>query len=269
MTRSNYRAIVSGSPKPRRTVLVFLNPDVVVASDCFTRAHDLIVRGYKAIMVAGLRMHLDEVAHKLLPYYADGRLIIPPPELARMAIECLHPCSEVFVWNRGLRPVNWHPLLLYETPRGDLLQHCFHLHPLFLVTPDELPDTPDTIDGKFMEQCRLSADEFHVVTDDNIVVAEISGGPYAFPDALGPPSRARIADFAVRWVSDIHWDFFKHRISYLQEPATPQASPELDRLVRYVLTHKPRRWFARNAAWLDRRVLRHLFRALAALRCKS
>lgn len=263
MTESIFLALRDPRNQPGHTVFVFLNPDVIVSRETFSRVRATMRRGRKALMVTGLRVRLDQI-HAPTETFRDGpSLNISGPDLSTMALDNLHPFCSAYIWNRDTYPVSMPVLLFYENSNRALMQHCFHLHPLAVVCPETLPVTRDTIDGDFLEKCGLIGDDFEIVTDDdNAVVVEISGGPYLHPDKLRPGRRRRLADFAVG-VSDVHYSFFWHRIDFNGGVKPACGCPELDRLLRYVRIHHPRRKLRQRYPHLDRRLFRRVFRAIA------
>jgi len=257
---------------PGHTVLMFLNPDVVCGAGLVAGIRQALARGKRAVMVPGVRTRADSMPDALAPYRHGPALDVPAPRLSRLALGHMHPYSAAFLWNGGAYPVHWPSLLWWRMADGSVLMHSFILHPVAIRCPDPLPPDFTAIDGDFVTHAGLRPEDVHIATDgEALVLAEISGAPYAFPEPTGPPSRRRLATFAVRHMDDIHWHLFGQRIVYAMREATasdrpPPPCPELDRIVTYVQAHRGRRRFANRFRRLDRHVIAPLYDLAARLR---
>ncbi|MEM7059596.1 MAG: hypothetical protein AAF557_18585 [Pseudomonadota bacterium] len=265
MTDSVYLALRHARTCPGHTVLVFLNPDVIVSRELFPSIADAMGRGKKALMMTGLRTRVDQVCNLMEPYRKNLALDIAGSDLSRIAMDNLHPYCSGFIWNRESFPASNPAIVLFETKDRGLLQHCFHLHPIAMVCPETLPVTQDTVDGDFLEKSGLKGDDFEVVNNgEGAVVIEMSGEPYEHPDRLRPRSRRRVAEFAIK-ASDTHYNFFWQRIDFARDVTTERNEHELERLLRYIKVHEPRRRLRQKYPKLDRRLFRQYFRVKAWL----
>lgn len=267
MTDSIYRAISSDFVKPKETALVFLNPDVICSTGVLATIDRAMAGGKRAVMVPGMRTRAEQ-AHALLgPYQRGLSLSVPSQDLGAFAVGALHPLDQAYLWEEGPFPVHWPSKAMFRTPDGGIGLHSFYLHPLAILCPDPMPESLDTIDGTFLQECGLHAGDIFVPRDTrDIVVIELSETPDEIGLATGQPSRKRMAEFAVRHVSDIHWDLFDNYISYTA--VGTERPPALDRLYRYVRAHRPRRRIARRWPRFDRRILSHVFHVIASIKAR-
>ncbi|MEM7056808.1 MAG: hypothetical protein AAF557_04415 [Pseudomonadota bacterium] len=260
MTESIYRVLNRSLVEPGRTILVFTNPDAILGAGMISDIRAALSGGHKAVMVPGLRTRLDVIQQSLEPFRRGVSLDVPASSLSRTALQTLHPDSAAYIWNEGMYPVHWQSLVFHRTEDGSLVMHSFHLHPIAIICPEQLPKTLDTIDGDFLEECGFSTDDMAIARNgDSMVVIEVSGEPYAFSEPVAKPSLKRLASFALYHTTDIHWFFFRHRITYSVSDRAVDAAPGLDRLVRYIEFQKKRRQLAKRWPRLDKKLVAPIF----------
>lgn len=267
MTSSIHRVLAEDYVVPGRTILIFLNPDVICSAGMIAAIDKAMSAGKRVVMVPGLRTRADRVAD-LIQRFQDGlALSVPPAALSAFATQALHPIDQALFWEDGHYPVHWPSRAMFRDGDGEVFLRGFHMHPIAILCPDPIPRSLDTIDGAFLQECIKDPAEIFVPPDgQEIVVIELSGEPYQVEAQTAPSSRRRLADFGVRHVSDVHWDLFDHSVAYSAPDATPPEA--LERLYRYVRAHRPRRKVARRWPRFDKHVLSPLFHVIAAIQAR-
>ena len=164
-----------------QAAIVMLGPDVVVADGSIDAMLRLLNAGKRAILVLGVRTVKESLMPELLSRYAeDGFLRVPKRDLAKLALDHLHPITESHMFD-GDSP-NYHASgLFWRVGDEGLLLHGFHLHPIAVHAPTFSGEFQNTIDNDMVEKANLPDDEVHVVTDsDEILCFEMSSRDYSF-----------------------------------------------------------------------------------------
>ncbi len=163
----------------RDEALIFLGPDGVFADGCFPRLHELVIEGFRAVMITGLRadksgfiedMRIDDDVPSARP------IVLPPRRLVRLLTGNLHAVEQALLW-REEELSSWPSHLLWRVGETGLLARSFHLHPL-LIWPQRWRwrgGELDTIDSSLVTQAIPEVAKIRVVTDsDEIAACELS-----------------------------------------------------------------------------------------------
>lgn len=229
-----------------KTYFLFLTPDSFWPEGTFQRLTELVDRGVKVVMACGLRVNSEAISTILRERIArfPDNPAIPHGELIRLALANLHQLSSAHnILGRDTFLNTW-PSHIYWLNRYDsqLVAHCFHLHPLLVLSPKFETAIGTTIDGEFLDNLGYSLDCFHVI-QDGIFGIELSPEERDWGQPLGAPSIKEILRFSFMYANSRHWNFFGRRIvlnGHPEKAIDPQIEGLADRLVSQIEAHKSR-----------------------------
>ncbi len=171
-----------------QAAVAMFGPDVVVADGSVDAMVRLLRNGKRAILVMGVRTIKESIIPELLSRYAeDGCLRVPKRQLAKLALDHLHPITESHMFD-GDSPRYHASGLFWRVGDEGLLLHAFHLHPIVVHAPTFPGDFEGTIDNDLMEKSNLPDEAVHIVADsDEFLCFEMSSRDYSFdtPDRGG------------------------------------------------------------------------------------
>ncbi len=234
------RAMTSPSVVSGETCFIFLTPDSIWSEGAFRRLKELIGQGYCAVMAMGLRTELENISPILqnkISQSTTGGVGIAVDELVALALSNLHSMSKAHNWVSGNRFLNAWPSHLYWWDKKDsLIAHCFHMHPLAVLSKPGKTDIGDTIDGKYLENLNYPADKYYLVQgNEDFLGVELSPSKRNWDLELGYPSIEKVQEFGFWYATPRHWHFFHHRIIYTGPNAVPDIA--LVRMADEVVFH--------------------------------
>jgi hypothetical protein len=197
-------------------LLVTLPPDNLYSDGAFPALAEWARAGKRAVVLPGIRLTQETAGPVLLerwPPERAGELPYPPRELARIALDHLHPLSRSLCTDSERFRNEWPSHIYWRVGDAGLLCRACHLHPL-MVDPGAGSALGDsTIDGAFLEELCADPADVHVVQDsDEMLALELSPRDQ-FPAA--PPGHAnpeRIARFIDQHATALHRAFLEHPI---------------------------------------------------------
>ena len=200
------------------TYFVFLTPDSFWSEDCFSRLRKIADEGYCVAMAMGLRTKFETIVPALtehLSQNADNRTI-QMDDLVSLALKHLHNMSNAHNWLSEEGFLNSWPSHIYWIGNHDLLlAHCFHLHPLMVLSKRGISKFAETIDGDFLDKLNYPLNKYYIAQgNDDFLGIEISDSTRSWGQELSPPSLKRVKRFGTFFASHLHWHFFQHQIRY-------------------------------------------------------
>jgi hypothetical protein len=184
-------------------IITLLSPDCVVANGSLAFGLQRILAGKSAVLIAGPRAILEDVASLLPPYRVneEGTAVsISSRDLASMATLHPHAISRLLYWDA--EPFSQFPSAIYWRAGEDsFLARYFHLHPLFvdLASADRDAAKSGTIDGSLLALAKIGRPQIDVIEDSaNICVVELSSSKH---DPMGslPQRVANKTLFIAKW----------------------------------------------------------------------
>lgn len=159
----------------RRAAMLFLTPDMLVADGSFAHLADLIEGGARAVYVCPPRLDRERLAAQL-PSSADDAapLTMPPRDLVRLGLSCLHRISDLCFWGRS-EITTWPHHLFFEAPGEGFVARGFHLHPLYVAPASRIDLLGSTFDTWFPVAACPDYRDVRVVADsDDLMIFEFS-----------------------------------------------------------------------------------------------
>ncbi|MBV8456003.1 MAG: hypothetical protein JO122_05250, partial [Acetobacteraceae bacterium] len=124
-------------------------PDTLFADGSFASVDRHIRAGGRAALANGLCARIPEFFSGLSPD-RHPTLSLPPRDLLRRALGCLHPFSLTSMWASPL--FTTHPAaILWPAADAGLVQRCWHLNPVFVYPRRQAANFGASLDGDFLE----------------------------------------------------------------------------------------------------------------------
>jgi hypothetical protein len=158
-----------------RSVILLLNPDVLISDGGFFRCCSLVESGKKAVLVGELvRIDLESLLPDLKRYYDPNTLSLTLPNriLSELGTKHFHEVSQLLFWE-GQSFCQWPSVVYWKVGQKSLLAKFFHVHPLAIdlrKISKKLPQILMPDDGGLIEFLGLRREEMHQVTDSNELV---------------------------------------------------------------------------------------------------
>lgn len=222
---------------PGETYFIFLTPDSFWPEGTFRRLIELVDQNYRVVMVGGLRVNAETMSPLLRERIlrSPDNPVISGTELVRLALANFHQMSNSLNWLSGSQFLNDWPSHIYWVNQHDeyLIAHCFHLHPLMVLSPKTRVEIGTTIDGKFLDNLRYPLSQYYV-DQGNIFAIELSPANRSWNQPLGPPSLKKVITFSLCHANSRHWFFFNKRIIFSGNPGNT-VNPSIDTLAKKVV----------------------------------
>lgn len=205
--------------------VIFLAPDTVMSSRMLERISDRWREGYRAVMIASVRVAKESFLPAIRDTYGtdDGELDLEPRDLVRIMTQHLHPISSCLLWDS--LTFSPHPSHLYWRVGDDgLFAVCAHIHPIMVHAVERLGDFDSTIDDDYVPTVVPDPDRIHVVTDsDEMVIVEMSSASHLI-HSIEPRRRDldEIAIWVEQFANPLHRRFFEHDIYLHAEELGPE-----------------------------------------------
>jgi 2-polyprenyl-3-methyl-5-hydroxy-6-metoxy-1,4-benzoquinol methylase len=192
-------------------IISVLSPDCLVADGSLSRGLQRVLDGAKAVLVAGPRGILDEIAPQIALDLTDEApsLAIPPRRLVMLGMRHLHPISQILYWG-GPTLSNFPSALYWRVGTQSMLMKYFHLHPLFV----DLAGAPmevtrcGSVDGALISMAKIPPQAIRYIThSDEVALLELSSLAHdpmgSFPVPCPSPS-LHMLRWARRYSDPIH-----------------------------------------------------------------
>jgi len=200
---------------PDKTYFIFLTPDSFWSDGAFSRLVELAENSVNVVMAIGFRVNLESMSLLLKSQIAQSpdNPAIPKSELVRLVIDNIHQLSRSHNILTKSGFLNSWPSHIYWINKGDyqLIAHCFHLHPLMVLSNSRKVAIGTTIDGEYLDNLHYRLESFHVAQTEFFGI-ELSPAEKNWGRELGTPSIKKIRQFAAYYANNRHWYFFKKRI---------------------------------------------------------
>ena len=204
--------------------LVSLPPDNFYSDGTFPRMASWARAGKKAVVLPGIRLTRETAGPALEarwpPEQTGGSY--PPRELARLAMDHLHPLTQSLFMDSGNFYNPWPSHIYWRVPGEGFLCRACHLHPLMIDPGQGEALGESTIDGAFLEELCSDPADVHVVEDSDEMMAFELTPREQFPPK--PPAFANpdaIARFVDHHATALHREFLKHPIRIHFGDCTP------------------------------------------------
>ena len=206
----------------KNAILVFLTADMICSNNLFKALYEYIMKGYRCIAVAGIRLSKQKFLYNVLKeaYTID----LPPRKLVKYALENLHAGSKALFARSNNIPSIWCSHFYYALGNNNLLARCFHLHPL-LIWPEKKINLTDPIDANLIRSTIKSKNKIKVIEDsDDLVLFELTDNDEI--DVYGKSIKRKffyIANWCTRYTHNFNKFFIKHRIYFKSSDLDPQT----------------------------------------------
>lgn len=152
---------------------VFITPDIILPANAMEAIARKVQAGLMCCYMLGLRLldSLDSRSH-LDSMVKSDRLTLSAWQLIELAYTFVHPQTAWLTTNNYWinRPRDFYPHIYLKTEH-QFQAKGFHLHPLYLKVPKNLPTIKDTIDGDFIGRLGFSHHQIGFFDDDDPVVS--------------------------------------------------------------------------------------------------
>jgi hypothetical protein len=197
--------------------IVLLPADQIYSRGTFGRLKRLAGEGYRAVMVAGLRVSKESFVPEFISRSAKAGckdMGADPAELLALALRNLHPISSSLIWNPD-RMSAWPSHVYFPVEEEGLVIRAFHLHPLLVYPVRKDATISNTFDDDYLRKACPDPSKIYVVEDsDEILPIEISSASQLHGLRYGRMSAFRLALWAKYHTDDFHRSFFKRKIFY-------------------------------------------------------
>lgn len=213
-----------------RGIINVLSPDCLVSDGSLARGLRRILEGDKAVLVAGPRGVLDDIAPILkqqIVQNASAPLALSSRTLVGLGMRHLHPISQILFWDAPA--LSRFPSALYW-PAGQesMLMKYFHLHPLFVDLADAPPEVTrcGSVDGALISTARIRPEQIYYIThSDEVALLELSSRKHDPMGSIPEPTQSRFC----RMVSFIHdATDATHRRQFLDHDIRFQGNEDVD-----------------------------------------
>lgn len=213
-----------------KAALIFLSPDAVWSDGAFRKIVELISKGKRVVMIAGIRILKETFTPAFLREYlaSDGlSAAISSRDLVKLALQHLHPYSRSLFWDAA--ETNFSPSHFYwNVPDEGMLLRCFHLHP-FAVNPQlRGQSVAITVDHDYFSRaCPNLSDTYIVEDSDELIGIELSAISDASTQTIlkGTKQRYNIIDVANRvksYTTPFHRNFIGRTIRFHYQDFSPR-----------------------------------------------
>lgn len=220
MTECYYLGMRDESVIPEKTNFVYLTPDSFWSDGTFADLEKSADNGKKVVASLGVRTKKSRMTRYLRRFTSRNfeDRVIPNRDLVKACLKFLHPLARGHIWNGDSFLSRWPSNIYWLIDNKKIISRNFHLHPLMMQCPRNLPKTQDTIDGDFIEKTGIKFDEIDVVTNsDRFLGLEMSPDDRGWGTKLTRPVMRHVREFA-RWqIKPVHWHFFSYRVEYVAE----------------------------------------------------
>src|ERR1700730_5228537 len=207
------------------TCFVFLVSDYIVADGSLASALRPILSGARAVQAGNFQI----VAEDAMPWFEQelGRrgdvLVLPPRELMRQALTCIHPATIANTVNLPMSH-NSHSNRLFWRVDADTIVGRFYLMHMLCVRPENIDFVIGaSCDYSFVpEMCPSGNIAVMTDSDDYLVVETQSRSHEARFLRLGPADPKRLAANLSEWTTALHRD--NARPTLIFHAAQPPAS---------------------------------------------
>jgi hypothetical protein len=200
---------------PPDTAFFYLTPDSIWSRGSFERCRDLAAAGYRAVMVSGPRVSLED-------FIADfgTRTSIDGRELAELSERHVHKIIRSFM--HGQRFHNSHPAALYWEVAGGLVARHFVYHPLLVRPRKPVEVVRETLDYEI--GALVPRRKIYVCTDsDDIFGVDVALRDYD-QGAIrpGPLSEDHVVEWLLSdWPTAFHRWLGRHTVFVHSKPIGP------------------------------------------------
>jgi hypothetical protein len=220
-----YLHVIRRLARPRDTVTILPTPDCILSRNALKRIVELIERGWRAVMVCGLRVTLETggpILERLIAASPEGAGAVCERELVSVVLDHLHPISLTCDVRSDQFLTNWPSHVYWIAPdRSWLLAHCFHMHPLAVRGVPGKIDIHTTIDGDYLTELGAGPDELYICADsDELFCVELSPQSKRILGTLGSLTRRELLRFSVGYCNPLHRAFFPTAIHWRTSEAT-------------------------------------------------
>jgi hypothetical protein len=220
------------------TYFVFLTPDSFWPDGTFRRLAELADQNIQVVMAGGLRVNAEPMSRILKERIEQSpdNPTIPKKELVRLALANFHQQSSSLNWLSKSGFLNVWPSHIYWVNERDqqLIAHCFHLHPLMVLSPKTKIAIGTTIDGEFLDNLHYPLDRYYV-DQGEIFAIELSPADRSWGQPLGAPSFIQTVKFSLFYANRRHWHFFGKRIIMNGCPGKPM-NPAIEMLASKIVS---------------------------------
>lgn len=159
----------------RDAELVFLTPDMILADGSLARLVTMIDEGARVVYVCPPRLDRDQLVERLPSAPADSSpLLIPPRDMVRLGMNCLHRISDLCFWGRS-EITTWPHHLFFEAPEEGMVARGFHLHPLYVAPESRISLLGSTFDTWLPIAACSNLNAVRIVADsDHMAIFEFS-----------------------------------------------------------------------------------------------
>lgn len=196
-----------------------LAADVVFGDGTLFSALSIMDGPVDVVNVAGFRLPRDQVLNDAEARFRrpDGVLQIPPSAHGELVAKFIPPA--LFADSNAFTDF---PLFLcWRVPKGGVLAHVTHFHPLCVraaAFTKAFEFTIDPVDGRFLSRQLISPARIHLITDMGVSISDWSGDPTYGAQTIGRMVPDRVSLFL--WM---YWDDLREY--YFRTPVRIGASP--------------------------------------------
>ena len=210
---------------PGETHFIFLTPDSFWPDGTFRELVSLSLHGVRVAMAGGLRLNSESMTTILKERIQQSpeNPSIQIHELARLALDNLHQMSDALnLLSSRKEFLNVWPSHMYWINERDhqLIAHCFHLHPLMVLSSKVPVKIGTTIDGEYLNNLPYTIDQYRVIGGEYMAF-EFTPAERDWGQPLEIPSIAAMVKFTLLHTNRKHWHFFGQRIFLDGSPGTP------------------------------------------------
>lgn len=201
------------------TTIVFLSPDVIYSSNCFSFLKSNIEYGYKAVLVPMFRTTRHLMINCLEEHIKSMKEIgwktptITPRQLLSYSLDKLHPMTESLFYESNPFCGNWPSHVYFKAPNG-IIGQCWHQHPMGIVMEKSVT-TDGTIDADLLVKLKIERDEIRIATDsDQFCAIEMTDISSHSPKPGFRSSPEALAWWANTYCTDLDKWYFQHRMRW-------------------------------------------------------
>lgn len=195
--------------------MVFFSPDAFWSDGSLRHMLDLVERGRRAVLMAGVRARKDDVLEELAgkrDRIAQGSL--DARTLVRLLMRHPHRITESLEWNASSFDIGWPSHLYWPVADEGMVARCFHLH-TFYVHPRKSARPEVAHDFDWLAKIGLAGQDIEVVADsDRMFALELSPSGRSINGREGRRTLPALADWICRYAQPDHRRYVRAAIHF-------------------------------------------------------
>jgi hypothetical protein len=210
-----HKKAIDAANKDKASIII-IGPDTIRAEGYMANLIRIAESGKRAVMVSDVRVAKDTFLPEYMKGFFENGILggIKPRELAKLALEHLHPVSKSFLWS-AKQFHNAPSLIYFEVPGEGILARCFHLIPVLVNPLGKDACFSTTFDNDYIANvCPDMQDIYVSIDSDELMSVELSSLSYPSNAGKRPPSPLNIAAFAKYSTCAHNRFFFREKIRF-------------------------------------------------------